>query len=282
MALTEAKLRIVIREELQQYLIEQGFFQRVGSGIKSAYQKLTGGGQTQKTKQQQAPLSNLEKFTPTPEQKAQFEKDEKLAQDRDKEAGMRHYQQAYYEDAKKVQKGVYIPIQNESDIQKAINAYRRFTPNQALISIFDHLRKSISIKEDGVISQQEKQIYRVLLNDIQKEVKQPLTEAEQVNASQNQQLLDKLKKSLIIPTSLLGKTVIAFSDFIFDELTKKYTLKQLFTDPLVFHSFKLLEDLVVGRASKGQATTKPQPTDAEKQFFGAGGLQERKKLKRRK
>jgi hypothetical protein len=66
------------------------------------------------------------------------------------------------------------------------------------------------------------------------------------------------------------------------ELTKKYTLKQLFTDPLVFHSFKLLEDLVVGRASKGQATNTPKPTDAEKQFFGAGGLQERKNFKRRK
>lgn len=278
MVLNEAKLRVVIREELEQYLIEQGFLQRVGSGIKSAYQKLTGGGQ----KKQQAPLDGLEKFTPTPEQKAQFEKDEKLAQSRDKEAGLRHFQQAYYQDAEKVKKGIYIPIQNESDIQKAINAYRRFTPNQALVSIFDHLRKSVSIKENGVISQQEKQIYRVLLNDIQKEIRQPLTEAEQVDAAQNQALLDKIKKSLIIPSTILGKTVIAFSDFIFDELTKKYTLKQLFTDPLVFHSFKLLEDLVVGRSSKGQATTAPKPTDAEKQFFGAGGIQERKNLKRRK
>ena len=277
MVLNEAKLRVVIREELTQYLIEQGFLQRVGSGIKSAYQKLTGGGQ----KKQQAPLAGLERFTPTPEQQAQFGEDEKLAQSRDKEAGLRHYQQAYYEDAKKVQKGVYIPIQKESDIQKAINAYSRFTPNQALISIFDHLRKSISIKEDGVISQQEKQIYRVLLNDIQKEVKQPLTEAEQVNASKDEELLDKLKKSLIIPTTILGKTVMAFSDFIFDEVTKKYTLKQLFTDPLVFHSFKLLEDLVVGRAYKGQATNAPKPTDAEKQFFGVGGLQEKKKKLKR-
>lgn len=281
--LTETKLRSLIREELEEYLIEQGFLKRVGSGIKSAYQKLTGSGQTTQQKQQPERFAGLEKFTPTPEQKAQFEKDEKLAQSRDKEAGQRHFQQAYYQDAEKVKKGIYIPIQNESDIQKAINAYSRFTPNQALISIFDHLRKSISIKEDGVISQQEKQIYRVLLNDIQKEIRQPLTEAEQANATQqDQQSLDKLKKSLIIPTSLLGKTVLAFSDFIFDELTKKYTLKQLFTDPLVFHSFKLLEDLVTGRSSKGQATTKPQPTDAEKQFFGAGGLQERKKLKRRK
>ena len=277
MVLNEAKLRVVIREELTQYLIEQGFLQRVGSGIKSAYQKLTGGGQ----KRQQAPLVGLEKFTPTPQQQAQFREDEKLAQSRDKEAGLRHYQQAYYEDAKKVQKGVYIPIQKESDIQKAINAYSRFTPNQALISIFDHLRKSISIKEDGVISQQEKQIYRVLLNDIQKEIKQPLTEAEQVNASKDEELLDKLKKSLIIPTTILGKTVMAFSDFIFDEVTKKYTLKQLFTDPLVFHSFKLLEDLVVGKAYKGQATNTPKPTDAEKQFFGVGGLQEKKKKLKR-
>lgn len=277
MQLSESQLRSVIREELTQYLIEQGFLQRVGSGIKSAYQKLTGGGQ----KKQQAPLPGLEKFTPTPEQEAQFRENEKLAQSRDKEAGLRHYQQAYYEDAKKVQKDVYIPIQKESDIQKAINAYSRFTPNQALISIFDHLRKSISIKEDGVISQQEKQIYRVLLNDIQKEVKQPLTEAEQVNASKDEELLNKLKKSLIIPTTILGKTVMAFSDFIFDEVTKKYTLKQLFTDPLVFHSFKLLEDLVVGRASKGQATNAPKPTDAEKQFFGVGGLQEKKKKLKR-
>jgi len=291
MVLNEAKLRVVIREELTQYLIEQGFFQRVGSGIKSAYQKLTGGNSK---KIEPERFAGFERFTTTPQQQAQFGEDEKLAQSRDKEAGLRHYQQAYYEDAKKVQERVYIPIQKESDIQKAINAYSRFTPNQALISIFDHLRKSISIKEDGVISQQEKQIYRVLLNDIQKEVKQPLTEAEQVNASKDEELLDKLKKSLIIPTTILGKTVLAFSNFIFrnrdekDEdksktpvLASTHNLKQLFTDPLVFHSFKLLEDLVVGRASKGQATNAPKPTDAEKQFFGVGGLQEKKKKLKR-
>ena len=51
MQLSESQLRSVIREELQQYLVEQGFLQKIGSGIKSAYQKLTGGGQ--QTGQQQ-------------------------------------------------------------------------------------------------------------------------------------------------------------------------------------------------------------------------------------
>jgi hypothetical protein len=54
MQLSESQLRSVIREELQQYLVEQGFLQKIGSGIKSAYQKLTGGGQPQTTSPQEA------------------------------------------------------------------------------------------------------------------------------------------------------------------------------------------------------------------------------------
>jgi hypothetical protein len=72
MVLNEAKLRVVIREELTQYLIEQGFLQRVGSGIKSAYQKLTGGGQQTGQQQTQPQTINTQiTSTETPDKAKQ-------------------------------------------------------------------------------------------------------------------------------------------------------------------------------------------------------------------
>lgn len=67
MQLSESQLRSVIREELQQYLVEQGFLQKIGSGIKSAYQKLTGGGQ--QTSQQQAQTINTQQASTEPPDK---------------------------------------------------------------------------------------------------------------------------------------------------------------------------------------------------------------------
>jgi len=72
MQLSESQLRSVIREELQQYLVEQGFTQKIGSGIKSAYQKLTGGGQQTGQKQTQPQTINTQKAsTETPDKTKQ-------------------------------------------------------------------------------------------------------------------------------------------------------------------------------------------------------------------
>jgi hypothetical protein len=285
MQLSESQLRTVIREELTQYLVEQGFLQRVGSGIKSAYQKLTGG--SQKTNQPSSQsnktnvknttgsLTGFERFTPTEEQQKEFEDSQTLAASRDKQRKDKIKHDVYYADAYAVRRGDYIPIQAESDIKKAIQKYKTFHPARALSTIFNHLIKSIENK-DSAISQNEKQIYSVFISEIEKAKQKPagLNENDRPQTSLDNQQLDNLKKQLIIPNTLLGKTVLAFEEFIIDDISEKLSLHRLFNNTNVKDSFQRLKNVV---------NTKQQSTTLEEQFFGkgGGGLQERmRKLKR--
>lgn len=305
MVLTEAKLRSVVREELYQYLIEEGFFDK----IKSGFQRLTGRGQTTQQKQQPERLAGFERFTPTREQIAQFEQDEKLARSRDKQSQKTFIGQVASITPKKVEKGTYIPIQSDSDIQKALKIYSTKNPIEALKSIFDHLQinLNLAIEKDEPISENEKQMYKIFILDVQKEVGQSdLVLENEGKKALDQQELNKLRQSLAIPKTLLGKTIMAFSDFIFKNYTQKEvedlkkqsgedipmlnsdkSLRELFSDSGVSQSFTFLKDSYTKIANKNvkpEKETKPtrQYTASQKFFKPGENIEERKTFKRRK
>jgi len=297
MLLSESQLRTVIREELTQYLIEQGFLQRVGSGIKSAYQKLTGRGQqieppkpTKNIHPKDIPgsLYGLPKDE-TIRSDEEITAQEKLSSYRDQQRKKSIEHDIYYDDAYKVKSGqYYVPIQKESDIDVAIQKYKSFKPAIALSAIFDHLVKSIENKKDKIVSQNEKQIYHVFIKEIENAKKRPagLNENENKNITSNDQELNKLKKSLIIPNSLLGKTVLAFEHFIIDDIGEELSLHRLFNNQMVIDAFNALKNISQYKTqeqgtSQYQNKKQQKSINPEKQFFGKH-LDEIRKLKRRK
>ena len=165
MTLTEAKLRTVVREELKQYLIEEGFFDKIGSGIKSAYQKLTGGGQTSTTQ----PATTQAQTTPTtPTQQTS------AASTTNSQADVETYKKLFSYVSRQNARSYGYLIQNSTDIDKAINYYKELLKqpqggNQALIQIFSNLTASINHRQAAGLPKINAKVlnrYKVFVDDI--------------------------------------------------------------------------------------------------------------------
>ena len=292
MVLSEAKLRTVIREELQQYLIEQGFLQRVGSGIKSAYQKLTGGNSKKIEPERFAGFERFNSNMSDEEIKAQEEREQQMSA-----VTTRSIMNA---DAADMLRGKYIPIYTERDINFNIQRFKNFKPEDALQTMFKHLTLSMSKRRGRNSTQREKQIYGVLVNDIEKRLndeKQNLVkENNEKSAVSSDQEKYELEKRFLIPATLWGKTALAFSDFIFDYLIdeKELKLMDIFktNDSLkqIYNSLRSILGMGVfnfnqfysKRSTADLPKLKKQEKSPEAQFFGKNLDERLKKLKRRK
>jgi len=165
MQLSESQLRSVIREELQQYLVEQGFTQKIGSGIKSAYQKLTGGGQ-QTGQQQTKSQTTSSAAPPVNPNVAKQVRDQKVI-DRQKS-------------------GEYGPtIQSGNDIMKARRYYLQLLNTgkreQALREIFNNLTANITHRKERGQSLNSTEIasYKQFILNIENKLKNVIKENQE-------------------------------------------------------------------------------------------------------
>ncbi len=222
MVLNEAKLRVVIREELEQYLIEQGFLQRVGSGIKSAYQKLTGGGQTSTTQ----PATTQAQTTPSAAPPvnpnvAKQVRDQKIV-DRQKS-------------------GEYGPtIQNGNDIMKARRYYLQLLntgkKEQAVREIFNNLTANITHRKDRreSLSSIEIAVYKNFITNIENKLKNVVKENEE-------------QIQTIIPQNLLaGYLSVLYKDVINNQIMTTDEFKRVMNITDINSKFVNLKTLIAG------------------------------------
>lgn len=217
MVLTETKLRSVIREELQQYLIEQGFLQRIGSGIKSAYQKLTGGGQTSTAQAQTTPSA----APPVNPNVAKQVRDQKII-DRQK-------------------RGEYGPtIQSGQDIVKARRYYLQLLntgkKEQAIREIFNNLTANITHRKDRAetLNSNEIAIYKKFITNIENKLKNVVKENEQ-------------QIQTIIPTALLGGYLsVLYNEIINNKLMTIEEFKRIMNITDISLQFEKLKKLITG------------------------------------
>ena len=213
MTLTEAKLRTVVREELKQYLIEEGFFDKIGSGIKSAYQKLTGGGKETEATPSAAP--------PVNPNVAKQVRDQKII-DRQKS-------------------GEYgFTIQNGNDIAKAKRYYVELLntgkKEQAVTQIFNNLTANITHRKDRAekLNSTEIAIYKKFITNIENKLKNVVKESE-----------DQIRT--IIPENLLAAYLsVLTTDVINNKVMTTDEFKRVMNKPNINLMFNNLKRLIVG------------------------------------
>lgn len=220
MQLSESQLRSVIREELQQYLVEQGFLQKIGSGIKSAYQKLTGGGQ-QTGQQQTKSQTTSSAAPPVNPNVAKQVRDQKVI-DRQKS-------------------GEYGPtIQSGNDIMKARRYYLQLLNTgkreQALREIFNNLTANITHrKERGQsLNSTEITVYKTFITNIENKLKNVIKE--------NQEQIQT-----IIPNNLLaGYLSVLYKDVINNKIMTADEFERVMNITDISLKFKNLKTLIAG------------------------------------
>jgi ribosomal 50S subunit-associated protein YjgA (DUF615 family) len=225
MIMNEAKARQIIKEELKQYLIEEGFFDT----IKSFGKKVFGKDTTTQTNNKKDDMFEIPK-----------------EESKGKEQQLKSMADTFTKDANDMLNGYYSPINSEGDITKAIEAYSKLKPEEALTRMFKYLLRSMTKRQGNIVTQKEKQIYGVLIDDIEKQIanERKLKENEtRKQVSSDKEKIEQLKK-FMIPASLWGKTAIAFSDFIFDELigNRNLSLTKLFKDINLSTAYGMLKD----------------------------------------
>jgi hypothetical protein len=222
MQLSESQLRSVIREELQQYLVEQGFFQKIGSGIKSAYQKLTGGGQTSTTQSATTQAQTTPSAAPPVNPNvAKQVRDQKIID--------------------RQQSGEYGPtIQNGNDIMKARRYYLQLLntskKEQALREIFNNLTANITHrKERGQsLNSTEIAVYKIFITNIENKLKNVIKE--------NQEQIQT-----IIPNTLLaGYLSVLYKDVINNEIMTADEFKRVMNITDINLKFQNLKRLIAG------------------------------------
>lgn len=222
--------RAIIREELKSYLIQEGFWDT----IKGFGKKIFGNDADTQTKN-----DKLEYETP-PEEESIGQKQQ--------------IQSLLDKDANDMLNGYYFPINSEEDISKAIQSYSRLEPQDALTRMFKYLLRSMTKRRGNIVTQKEKQIYGVLIDDIESALAQENNVKENVmkkQVSSDAEKMTQLKK-FMIPASLWGKTAIAFSDFIFDELVgnRNLSLKQIFKNTNLQTAYNMLKDKLQYKPTK--------------------------------
>jgi hypothetical protein len=236
MQLSESQLRSVIREELQQYLVEQGFLQKIGSGIKSAYQKLTGGGQPQTTSPQEA--SQQPQTTNT--QKASTETPDKTKQQLP---------------AQKQASNLTLNIKNEQDVNNFIRILNSsYTSNKRIT-----IQQLIKLLHTNFSQDKQKpqfiQVYRKFVNKLDELYRHNVLVARQggggtvsqirKNISEQQQTQENTHiENVNVLVKLLDSVYNFFTKQLPDPKTKKLVqrpdkekLHTLFIDKALFNEF---------------------------------------------
>lgn len=222
MNVNENKVRQIIKEELKQYLIEEGFLQRIGSGIKSTYQKLTGGGQTSTTQ----PATTKAQTTPS---SAPPVNPNVAKQIRDQKIIDRQ------------QSGEYGPtIQNGNDIMKARRYYLQLLntgkKEQAVREIFNNLTANITHRKDRgeSLNSTEIAVYKNFITNIENKLKNVIKENEE-------------QIRTIIPKTLLaGYLSVLYKDVINNQIMTTDEFKRVMNVSDIGLKFQNLKRLIAG------------------------------------
>ena len=238
MNVNENKVRQIIKEELKQYLIEEGFFDT----IKSFGKKLFGG-----------------------EQKRVITK----GRDETDKLDLQQAQSARANYAKNVQSYKYgFPIKALPDLEKALNYYRTLLKRnesgaaEAVAKIMMHLQRSLAKKKTlNDLANGEIQSYQTFIKDIEDHLKQPEIELELDENLSSDKAIDT---ALVIPNNIISKALLQLQDFIFDELSRKYDFNEIFNKQQVRQEFQALKNEVSSSTPK---KSKPaSQTSAEEGF----------------
>jgi ribosomal 50S subunit-associated protein YjgA (DUF615 family) len=138
MNVNENKVRQIIKEELKQYLIEEGFFDT----IKSFGKKIFGKDTTTQTNNKKDDMFEV------PEEES-----------KGKEQQLKSMADTFTKDANDMLNGYYSPINSEDDLAKAIQTYSNLKPEEALTKMFKYLLRSMTKRQGNIVTQKEKQIY---------------------------------------------------------------------------------------------------------------------------
>jgi hypothetical protein len=255
MVLSEAKLRYVIREELQQYLIEQGFLQRVGSGIKSAYQNLIGGKKQQSSQQ---PTTNTSQASQLPRVSQETSLNSKL----DKIIS-RQNSRTY---------GVL--INQKQDISKAIADYQQLLKTdggkQALIQILSNLTANLNHRQTAgyptVANYNVLEIYKTFIGDIKNNLKKQ-------NLNENEIEEKRKKVRTVIPDDVFMLYIDEIEDFIYDN-----NLLKLMNDNNVKNYFDTLENSLKSQQSAAAEESKAKNVPGSLAGFPRGGSMSKEEI----
>ena len=222
MNISETKVRQIIKEELKQYLIEEGFLQRIGSGIKSTYQKLTGGGQTSTTQPATTQAQTTPSSAPPVNPKvAKQVRDQKIID--------------------RQQSGEYGPtIQNGNDITVArryyLNLLNTGKEEQAVREIFKNLTANITHRKDRSesLNSTEIAVYKNFITNIENKLKNAIKENE-----------DQIRT--IIPKTLLaGYLSVLYKDVINNKIMTTDKFKRVMNISDIGLNFQNLKRLIAG------------------------------------
>jgi len=248
MNINENKVRQIIKEELKQYLIEEGFFDTIKSFGKKVF-----GGEKKETP------SSLNR--PDPEWMVKKGRDET---DRSSSQQVRSVRANYAKDVQSYKYG--FPIKALPDLEKALTYYRTLSKRneagaaEAVAKIMMHLQRSLAKKKSlNNLANGEIQSYQTFIKDIEDHIKQPSLELNENLFS------DKaIDTALVIPNNIVSQVLVGLQDFIFDELSDKYDFNEIFNKQQVRQEFQSLKNEVSSSTPK---KSKPaSQTSAEEGF----------------
>ena len=250
MNISETKARQIIKEELKQYLIEEGFFDT----IKSFGKKVFGGEQKKETP------SSLNR--PDPEWMV------KKGRDETNKLNPQQAQSARAKYTKDIQSYKYgFPIKALPDLEKALNYYRTLLKRneagavEAVAKIMMHLQRSLAKKKSlNDLASGEIQSYQTFVKDIEVHIEQPT----QYELNENLSSDKAIDTALVIPNNIISKVLLQLQDFIFDELSDKYDFNEIFNKQQVRQEFQALKnELKVSNTNKQQSKPASQTSPEE-------------------
>jgi hypothetical protein len=251
MNVNENKVRQIIKEELKQYLIEEGLFDT----IKSFGKKVFGG----EKKENPSSLNR-----PDPEFMVKKSRDETNKLNPQQAQSVRA---KYTKDVQNYKYG--FPIKALPDLEKALNYYRTLLKRneagavEAVAKIMMHLQRSLAKKKTlNDLANGEIQSYQTFVKDIEDHIKQPT----QYKLNENLSSDKAIDTALVIPNNIVSKVLLQLQDFIFDELSDKYDFNEIFGKQQVRQEFEALKnELKVSSSNKKQSKPASQ-TSAEEGF----------------
>jgi hypothetical protein len=235
MNVNETKVRQIIKEELKQYLIEEGFFDT----IKSFGKKVFGG-------------------------------EQKKGRDETDRPSSQQVQSVRANYAKDVQSYKYgFPIKALPDLENALNYYRTLSKRneagavEAVAKIMMHLQRSLAKKKTlNDLANGEIQSYQTFVKDIEDHIKQPT----QYKLNENLSSDKAIDTALVIPNNIVSQVLIQLQDFIFEELSDKYDFNEIFGKQQVRQEFEALKNELKVSSSNKQQSKPASQTSAEEGF----------------
>jgi len=249
MNINENKVRQIIKEELKQYLIEEGFFDT----IKSFGKKVFGG----EKKETPSSLNRSDPEWVAKKGRDETKPERMIPKGRDEtdRPSSQQVQSVKTKYAKDVQSYKYgFPIKALPDLEKALTYYRALSKRdeagavEAVAKVMMHLQRSLAKKKSlNDLANGEIQSYQTFIKDIEDHIKQPSLELNENLSS------DKaIDTALVIPNNIVSQVLVGLQDFIFDELSDKYDFNEIFKKERVRQEFQSLKNEVSSSAPKKQ------------------------------